>query len=119
MRAVDVGDEPLPEGERLRVWVVDAEDSHSLLHPEPHRCPERLPQLPPLLALEVERDDVLVFLGRILRVLDRAVGPVAEPLGVLADPWMVGRALHREVKRQFDAEGFGPLSEPLEVVERA
>ena len=35
--------------------------------------------------LEVERDDVLVLLRRVLRVLDRAVGAPAEELRVLAD----------------------------------
>ena len=40
-----------------------------------------LPQRAPVLALEVERVDVLVLLRRVLGVLDRAVGPRAEPLG--------------------------------------
>ena len=62
-----------------------------------------VPQRLPVGALEVERVDVLVLLRRVLGVLDRAVGPVAEPLGVLGDPRVVGRALERDVERQLDA----------------
>ena len=54
-------------------------------------------------ALEVERVDVLVFLGRVLGVLHRAVGPRAEPLGMLAHVRMVGRALEGDVERDLDA----------------
>ena len=42
--------------------------------------------------LEIERIDVLIFLRRILGVLNRAVGPLAKPLGMLADVRMIGRA---------------------------
>ena len=43
------------------------------------------PQRLPVVGLEVDRIDVLVLLGRVLRVLDRAVRPLAEPLGMLLD----------------------------------
>ena len=90
--------------------VVDAEDVDAVLDPElddrasaPARAHRHV------VALEVERVDVLVLLGRVLRVLDRAVGPVAEPLGVLADPRMIRRALKREVERDLEPQprGFG------------
>ncbi len=42
---------------------------------------------------EVEGIDVLVLLGRVLGVGDGPVGAVMEPLGMLADPGMVGRAV--------------------------
>ncbi len=68
------------------------------------------------LAVEVNVDDVLVALGRILGVPDGAVGPPVEPLGVLLDPRMIGRALDGEVERDlepvvscgFDAGGRSP-----------
>ena len=53
--------------------------------------------------LEVERIDVLVFLRRVLGVLDAAVGALAEPLGMRLDVRMVGRALERDVERDLDA----------------
>ena len=60
--------------------VVDAEDPDAAVDPEQRDVEQRLPQRPPVVAFEVERVDVLVLLRRILGVLDRAVGPVAEPL---------------------------------------
>ena len=63
----------------------------------------RGPQPSPVRAVEVERVDVLVALGRVLGVRDRAVRAVAEPLGMLPNPRMVGRRLEREVERDLDA----------------
>ena len=57
----------------------------------------------PVLALEVERIDVLVLLRRVLGVLDRAVGAMAEPLGMLAHPGVIGRALPGEIERDLHA----------------
>ena len=53
--------------------------------------------------LEVERIDVLVLLRRVLGVLDRAVGPVPEPLGMLAHLRVIGRGLEGEVERDLEA----------------
>ena len=100
-------DQPFPEPERLGVRVVDAEDPDAALDPEQRDVEQRLPQRAPVVAVEVERVDVLVLLRRILGVLDRAVGPMAEPLGMLADPRMIGRALPGEIERDFEAEPLG------------
>ena len=54
--------------------------------------------------VEVDVVDVLVALGRVLGVLERAVRAAVEPVGVLAQPGVVGRALDREVERDRDAE---------------
>src|SRR4030095_460973 len=89
MRALDVGDAPLPEAKWLRVGVVDSKDLHAVGDPEEKHVPQRLPQRLPVAALEVERIDVLVLLGRVLRVLDRPVRPAPEPFGMLTNPWMV------------------------------
>ena len=70
-------DQPLPERERLGVRVVDAEDADALLHPEQDDVAQRLPQRDAVGAIEVRVDDVLVFLRRVLGVLDRAVGPAS------------------------------------------
>src|SRR5207247_2259025 len=47
------------------------------------------------------------------------VGTVEEPLRVLGDPRVVGRALDREVERHLEAEAARALDEPVEVVEGA
>ena len=44
MPAPDVGDDPLPEGERLRVRVVDAEDPHAVADPVLEDVAARRPQ---------------------------------------------------------------------------
>ena len=83
-------DQPLPELERLRVRVVDPER----LHPEPDPVQDDVaqsgPQPLPVGTVEVDVVDVLVALRRVLGVLERAVRPAVEPLGVLLQPWMVG-----------------------------
>jgi hypothetical protein len=64
---------------------------------------ELVPERAPVVRLEVERVDVLVLLRRVLRVLDGAVRPRAEPLRVLLDVRVVGRDLERDVERDLDA----------------
>src|SRR5206468_4893870 len=82
-------------------------------------APELLPQCAPVLALEVERVDVLVLLRRILGVLDRAVGTMAEPLRVRSHPGMIGRALQCEIERDLEPVLAGHADETIEVGERA
>src|SRR5581483_10549664 len=116
--AAHLADQPLPERERLRVRVVDAEDAHTVPDPVQHDVPQRLPQPTPALAVPVDVDDVLIALRRVLGVLDRAVGPVLEPLRVLPQPRVVGRALDREVERDLESELLRTRDEPVEVVDR-
>ncbi len=112
-------DQPLPEGQRLGVRVVDPEDAHAAGDPEEHDVEQGLPEPAPVLGVEVEVVDVLVALGRVLGVLERPVGPVVEPLGVLPEPRVVGGALDREVERHLDAELRAARDKPFEVGERA
>ncbi len=104
---VQVGDAPLPEGQRLGVGVVDAEDAHAAVDPELEDGAQLVPEALPVGGLEVERIDVLIFLWRVLGVLDGAVGAMEEPLGMLLDPGMVGRALEGDVERELHAVGCG------------
>ena len=84
VRAPDLAERPLPEAERLGVRIVDAEDRHAVRDPELDHRLQLVPERRPVVRLEVERVDVLVLLRRVLGVLDRAVGAVAEPRRVLA-----------------------------------
>ena len=98
-----LGDEPLPEPERLGVRVVDAEDAHPEAGPVQHHAQQRLPELAPVRGIELQGVDVLVLLGRVLRVLDGPVGPATEPLRVFPHPRMIRRALEGEVERELEA----------------
>ncbi len=101
-------DQPLPEVERLGVRVVDAEDPDALLGPEQDHARQLLPQRLPGIGLEVERVDVLVLLGRVLRVLDRAVRTHAGTTpDARVDVRVVGRALERDVERELDPSRLG------------
>ena len=73
-----VGDQPLPELHRLGVRVVDAEDLDPVVDPHLHD-PAHLGVGALGVVVEVERVDVLVLLGRVLGVGDRAVGAGREP----------------------------------------
>ena len=118
MGAADLADQPLPERQRLGVRVVDPEDSHAVVDPEDDHLQERVPERPPVLGLEVDVVDVLVLLGRVLGVLERPVRPAVEPLRVLLQPRVVGRALDREVERDLEALRLRVGDEPVEVRER-
>jgi hypothetical protein len=116
----DLLDQPLPERKRLGVRVVDAEDAHALVEPEEHDAAPFVPDRWQGVAVEVDVDDVLVLLRRVLGELDRAVGPPVEPLGVLLDPRMVGRALDGEVDGDLEAmvgRGGDQAAEAVEVAE--
>ena len=118
MVPLDLPDQPFPEPERLRVRVVDAEDPHPVPDPELHDRRQLLPQLLPGLRLEIDRVDVLVLLRWVLRVLDGAVGPVLEPLGVRLHPRVVGRALEGDVEGHLDPVlRSGRLDEVIEVLD--
>src|SRR5580658_2131818 len=99
--------------------IVDAKDFDPTIDPEPHYSQQLLEQSEPIRCVEVDRKYILVFLGRVLRVLDAAVGPVIEPIRMFLDPWMIGRALHCEVERDLEAEAVGRRDEVIKVVERA
>ena len=72
--------------------------NHALLHPQQHDPPPLLPERLPGGRVPVEVVDVLVALGRVLRVLERAVGTALEPLRVLGQPRVVGGRVEREVQ---------------------
>ena len=80
---------------------------------------EGSPEALPVLRVEVEVVDVLVALGRVLGVLEGAVGPALEPLGVLLEPRVVGRGLEREVERDLEAVLRRGRDEVLEVGHRS
>ena len=117
--APHLGDQPLPEGNRLRVRVVHAEDAHPPAHPDEHDVEQRLPETTPVVRSEVDVVDVLVLLRWVLRVLQRAVGATVEPLGVLAQPRMVGRRLDREVDADLAADLAAAGDHRLEVLDGA
>ena len=87
-RALDLVDDPFPERERLGMWIVHPEDPDSLSDPEGA----------PVVGLEIERIDVLVLLGRVLRILDAAIRTMLEPVRVRAHVRVIGRALERDVE---------------------
>src|SRR5258708_5767504 len=98
--------------------IIDAEDLHAVLTPESQHAQQRFEQSALIGGIEIDRIDVLVFLGRVLGVLDVAVRPMMKPIRMLAHPWMVGRALDREIERNFHSETVGGRVEAVEIAER-
>jgi hypothetical protein len=77
---------------------------------------QRLPEPPPVLGVPVDVVDVLVLLGRVLGVLERAVGAAVEPLRVLGQPRVVGAALDGEVQGDLDAVVARAVAQVAEVL---
>ena len=119
MPHLHLADQPFPECERLGVRIVDAEDTHALIDPKQHDVAQRVPEPGPVGAIEIRIDDILIFLRRVLGVTDRAVGPVAEPIGMLDQPGVVRRQLNGEIECDCHAESAACLDQPAKVVERA
>ena len=119
MPVLHLADHPFPERHRLGVRIVDPEDLHALLDPEQDDVPKRVPDRRQGVAVEVDVDDVLVFLRRVLGVFDRAVRPPVEPFRMLLDPGMVGRAVDREVDRDLEPVGVGRLDQRRKILEAA
>src|SRR4029453_1213334 len=63
--------------------VVDAENAYALLDPEADDALEFFPECLPVRRIKVKGIDVLIFLGRIFRVLYSAIRAPPEPLRVL------------------------------------
>ena len=117
VRTTYLRQQPLPEGERLGVRVVDAEDPHAVRHPELHD-PQHLAADAGRVVVEVHRVDVLVLLRRVLGVRDRPVRARGEELRVRGHPRVVGRRLQREVEGDLEVELTGARDEGVEVLER-
>ncbi len=119
MAATHISDQPLPERQRLGVGIVDAERAHALTDPEQHDVAQRLPQAGQgTVGIEVDIDDVLVLLGRVLGVFDGSVGSMTEPFGMLTQPGMIGRALDGEVERDLEAMIACGRDQSAEILER-
>lgn len=86
---MNFGNEPFPESDRLGVRIVDTEDANALFDPEANHVTEFFPEVFPVIAVKVERVDVLVLLGRVLGVLDGTVRAAVKPLGMLGDVGMI------------------------------
>ena len=116
MGRLEAGNKPLPEPKGLRVRVIYTKDPYALLYPEQNDAGQFLPKCGPLLALKIKRNDVLVALGRVLRILDPPVGPNPEPFGVLFYVRVVGGALVGDVERDLDAKVLRPRDERAKIL---
>ena len=106
MLLLKIANHPFPEIERLRVGIIDPENPNALFDPELNDGLEFLPKRLSMRRVEIEGINVLIFLGRVLGVLDRTVGPVTEPFRMLLDVRMIRRALIGEIECDVDAMAF-------------
>ena len=119
MSILQLPNHPLPERERLGVRVVHTEHANTVTDPMFKDALKLFPKIAPLLALEVERVDVLVLLGGIFRILDGAVRPALEPIGALRHVRMVRRTLESDVQGDGQTPPVRLFHQTVEVVNRA
>src|ERR1700722_20740464 len=119
MIAFDFTDDPPPECERFGMRIVHAKNAPALRKPVDQDTLQFLPQAPPIVALEIERINVLVLLGRVFGVLHATVGTMPEPLGMGANVGMIGSALECDIEGNVNA-GLACLpDEAFEVLQGA
>src|SRR5262245_46727862 len=111
-------DQPFPERKWLGVRIVDPKDAHPLRDPEQHDVAQGVPKSFAVGHGEIRVDYVLVLLGWVLSISDRAVGPAPEPVRMLNKPGVVGRALDREVQRDLQSVRAAGSHQALEIIER-
>src|SRR5207237_1038660 len=80
---------------------------------------QRLPKALAIGTGEIGIDDILVFLRRVLGILDRTIGPPLEPVGVLREPGVIERALNGEIERDLHSMLGAGRDQAAEVIERA
>src|SRR5260370_40542795 len=68
--------------------------------------------------VKVGIDDIFVLFWRVFRILDRTIGFAPEPLRMLREPGMVGRALDGKVERDFQSMLRAGPHQATEIVER-
>ena len=99
--------------------IIDTKYARAVSDPKQNHALQLFPQLPPVWRLEVEGKDILIFLRRVLRILNRAVGTGTEPFRVFSQIRMVGRALERKIQRNLDIAGPGICDQPVKVFQSA
>ncbi len=89
------------------------------IHPKREDVFERIPQSLPVGGLEIQRINILIFLGRILRILNRPIGALLEEFRMLFDPGMIRSALERNIQGNLHLQLFGPLDQVREILHGA
>lgn len=104
MARADIGDHPLPEREWLGMRIINAEDAHARVDPIKYDVTESEPcRRHGIRRVEIDVDNILVFLGGVLRIMDRTVGSPCEPTLVFLQPGMVPGTLHGEIECELQS----------------
>src|SRR5690606_22896766 len=77
------------------------------------------PEGAPVLAVEVQGVDILVFFGRVFGIFDRTVRALVEPVWMLMDIGVVWGAIDGKIEGDFHAAFVDLGHEPFEVFESA
>jgi hypothetical protein len=101
------------------VRIIHAKNPHSEIAPESDYIVQLLPQGLPVRIVKIQRINILVFLWRILGVFDRSIRALKEPLGMIANVRMIGRAIDGEVQRDLHSPLLDLANQPLEILERS
>src|SRR4051812_19370564 len=100
------------------MWIIYSKNPHTMADPEFENALELRPKRLPIFAFEIKGEDVLVFLGRIFRILNGAVRAFSEPFRVFADIGMIGRTLKGDIKCNQDLQrssAFHQVSKVLDI----
>ena len=99
--------------------MVDPKHSHALIDPKLKHALQFEPQRFPITGLEIEGVDVLILFGRVLGILNRAVGTSFELTGMFDDIGMIGRALEGDIECKLNPQIGSDSDHVSEIIDRA
>src|SRR5262249_2182840 len=114
---LEVAEAPFPKRERLCMRIIDAENPDAFVDPKFKYAFEFNPKRRPFFRFKIERENVVVFLGRILGKLNRAIGALSKPFGVIADIGMIRRTLKRDIQGDLNFVLTGAANQTTERLE--
>ena len=117
--ALQFANAPLPERKALGMGIIHTEDLNALGNPEIEIALQFKPERGPITRLKIKGVNILIFLGRILGILDRPVGARAEPFRMLSDIRMVRRTLEGVIEGDFESVVPGGLHQSVKILQGA
>src|SRR4029077_21214019 len=107
-----------PKNVWFGVRIIDPKSPHAAVRPKEHHARHLSPKRRQVLTPEIQWIEVFVFLRRILREFNRAVGTLIKPFRMFANVRMIRRTIDREIERDLHSALADFAVQPFEILQR-